>query len=299
MMKKGIGLLLIIGGFFILLGSLAYGMIGGWLPDGWFANGKHDDTVVPASKIKRVRIEAIQNLNIIPEDRKDIRAVLDGDGANGVDLQIRQNGSELQISMEAKWYQWLRWFRDEVTLNVYVPQDYNRDMSIKSVAGNLRFYGPSNSRPMVLHELTLSFAAGNVDLQNLKVNRLKYDSTASNMDLQHVKAETADLDSQAGNIQLNHFTGSFRAHLTAGNIHAQIDSLTGPVRSHLAAGNISLDLPQNADFNLDASTTAGEIRCQFPHQSNNSKWNETANATNGNGKHSIKLTNTGGNIHVY
>ncbi|MBA4494150.1 DUF4097 family beta strand repeat-containing protein [Paenactinomyces guangxiensis] len=287
MKKKFFGLLLMICGFGIFISLAVNSAIGSW-----FSSQELYEEAAPADGINSIKIEALQDVHIIPENRKDIKAALHGEGADNADLNIRQVGGDLKVSMGSHWYRWMM-FDNRLTLNVYVPERYDQNMDIHSVAGNLHFHGRSPGQPMKLRQLTVDLTSGDSYLENLQVNDLRYDSTTGNVNIQRVTAEEADLHSGSGDIRLDHFTGSFLTSLDIGNLTARIDSLTGRIRADVTTGDIQVDLPQNADFVLKAKASGGDIQCGFSCQK---EWEDTVTATNGSGKYSVILNSVSGDI---
>ncbi|MGA9172979.1 MAG: DUF4097 family beta strand repeat-containing protein [Thermoactinomyces sp.] len=292
-MKKLFGILLILCGFGILIGSAVSSRLGGW----WFGDKKstHGITV---DNVHEIRIDTTQNVAVIPENRQDVKVVLQGKGIDSADLNMQKKGGELTILVKPKWYLWLR-PDNEIRLNVYVPARYDQNMAIHSLGGNLYFVGRASSQTMKLRELKVDMAAGNVDLKNLHVNRLETNSMAGNTLLEWVTAETANFHSSSGNVKLNHFSGSFHASLALGNLEAQVDSVSGLIQADQVSGSMEVNLPQDSDFALKAQVNSGDIDCEFPCRKNREDWEVTATATSKSGKNKIQLHNVSGNIHIY
>jgi lia operon protein LiaG len=293
-MKKLIGILLILCGFVILIGSVASSGIG----SGWYA-GKHPARDVTIENVRQIRIDATSSVTVIPEKRLDVKTVLQGKGMNDVDMSIQKKGNELTILVKPKWYLWMR--QDQIVrLNVYVPKSYDQNMTIHSLGGNLDFAGQEGSQLMKLNELKVDMVEGNINLKNLRVNRLDTNSMSGNTKLDLVTAESANFHSSSGNVTLNHFSGSFCANLSLGNLKAQIDQVSGPIQADQVSGDMEVNLPRDADFALRAQVDSGNVKCDFiPCQRRRKNWAVTATAMVKSGKNKIQLHNISGNVHIY
>jgi lia operon protein LiaG len=262
-----------------------------WLPA--FHQGTQS---VLTKEIEMIEID-VSNVRteIIPESRKDVKADLEGKGK----VIVKRHGDKVEVSVKRKW-KWFHsfFFKDKAKLKIYIPENYDRDLSINLGSGELKFYGHSKMKPMKLDELTLDIGSGNVNLKNISVNHFNHNGSSGNVNIDSLTTKTGSFDISSGSLNAKHYIGAIKADLSSGNLHVQMDKLDDNVDIEISSGDVELNLPDNADFTLNGKASSGNITCDFPITSNKFS-NKIIKGTHGSGKHQIELTVSSGNIHVY
>jgi lia operon protein LiaG len=280
-------LLVVIGLFFVLLKLIDFS----WLP---FVNQETQSVITKEIEMIELDVSGVSTF-IIPESRKDLKADLDGKGK----VTVKRHGDTVEVSVKRKW-KWFDWifFKDKAKLNIYIPEDYGRDMVINLGSGNVKFSGHSKTKPMKLEELIVDIGSGNVDLKNLFVKHFKHNGSSGNVNIDSLTTKTGSFDISSGSLHVKNYIGAIKAELSSGNLHVQLDKLIDSVHIEVSSGKVDLNLPANADFTLNGKTSSGNITCDFPISSKKIS-NKNIKGTHGSGKHQIDLTVSSGNIHVY
>jgi lia operon protein LiaG len=280
-------LLVVIGLFFVLLKLIDFS----WLP---FVNQETQSVITKEIEMIEIDVSGVSTF-IIPESRKDLKADLDGKGK----VMVKRHGDTVEVSVKRKW-KWFDWifFKDKAKLNIYIPEDYGRDMVINLGSGNVKFSGHSKTKPMKLEELIVDIGSGNVDLKNLFVKHFKHNGSSGNVNIDSLTTKTGSFDISSGSLHVKNYIGAIKAELSSGNLHVQMDKLIDSVHIEVSSGKVDLNLPANADFTLNGKTSSGNITCDFPISSKKIS-NKNIKGTHGSGKHQIDLTVSSGNIHVY
>jgi lia operon protein LiaG len=286
--------------FTILLGVI--GLIGLYIiflnpiDFSWLPFGNQGTQSVISEEIDMIEIDVSGvSTTIIPESREDLKADLDGKGK----LTVKRHGDKVEVSVKQKW-KWLGWFsfNNKTRLNIYIPEDYDRNMAINLGSGNLNFSGHSKNEPMKLDELILDIGSGNVNLKNLSVKHFKHNGSSGNVDVDSLTTETGSFDVSSGSLNVKHYIGAIKAELSSGNLNVQMDELTDSVDIEVSSGEVDLNLPTDADFTLNGKTSSGNITCDFPLTSKKIG-NKNIKGTHGSGEHHIDLTVSSGNINIY
>lgn len=256
--------------------------------------GKDNTTAIVSNKIDHIEFEiSSANLNIIPDNRKELEAVLEGSGK----LTVEESGDTITVTHERKWFEWLPFFNTS-KVTVYIPEDFDRDMRIDSNSGQINFSGESANKPFKLEQLTLDINSGNVNLNNLAVNEFVHDGSSGNLSINNIATKTSSIDISSGNAKVAEFTGKFEADISSGKLDIKIQELTDSVNIDLSSGDVQLDLPDNADFILDGDIGSGHISNNFPltieEQDNNN-----IKGKHGSGKHKIEIDVSSGNVNIY
>jgi lia operon protein LiaG len=114
------------------------------------------------------------------------------------------------------------------------------------------------------------------------------------MDIRGLTAQHARFDVSAGDVELSRFTGGLDVDLSAGRFYAGIDRLQNDITVDMSAGDVELDLPRQADFQLAAHVSAGQLTNEFDSEHEDRRY-----GTYGAGTYSIKLDVSAGNAHIY
>lgn len=289
-MRKLTGLFFILLGVAVLFGTLANSVVGRW-----FTLGNAITDSASLSGIHRIEIGGpAVDLRIIPDDRENVTAVLRGGHKNA--LSINRSGDTVSISVRKRWFHWFL-VRDRLRLNVHIPRDYAHNLAIDINSGDVQIHGPSKNRPLILEELETELNSGDIELSNLKAERIRHRSWSGNVEARHVTVEEADWRLTSGDLRLTNYTGALGVEMTSGDMDVQLDRLSGPVEARLTSGDVFLDLPQDAGFTLDAGVSSGDILVGFPLRFVE-KEERRVSGSHGSGEHSIRLRTTSGDIRI-
>lgn len=292
--RRGMKKVLVI--FIVLVGLYAvFNLINNnfnWLP---FGNSENQATVT--DQIEKIEIDVTNvSTTIIPDNRNDIKAELEGKGK----LIVDKNGDQINVEVKRTGFNWISWFNflNKTKLTIYIPEDYDRNLAIELGAGNLNFSGQSKNQPMKLDELTLDIGSGNMKLKNLEVTQFKHDGSSGNVEVDSLITKNGSFDISSGSLDIKHYQGSFKADLSSGKLNLQIDKLKDSVDIDISSGKVEVDLPDKADFTLNGKVSSGNISSAFPIVSKDFN-TKNIKGTHGSGKHPINLTVSSGTIHIY
>jgi hypothetical protein len=102
----------------------------------------------------------------------------------------------------------------------------------------------------------------------------------------------------AGTITLSDLAGTVNADTHAGTIKATLSSVDGkhPVTLNATTGTIRLQMPKDSNGVVQAKSTIGSVRSDFPIDTSKSGLGASANGKIGSGGAPIKLSTTTGSI---
>jgi lia operon protein LiaG len=171
---------------------------------------------------------------------------LDGKGK----VTVNKNGDQISVHYKRKWLEGGFSFFKKTKLTIYIPENYDRNLSIEVGSGNLVYSGPAKNEPRKLDELKVELSSGNVELKNLMTKTFIHDGSSGNIQIDSLKAKKGILDISSGNINLENYTGGLEVDLSSGNLDVEMDEMVGPFEMDVSSGKVSLDLPKNASFIL-------------------------------------------------
>lgn len=259
----------------------------------WFPFGNHEQQATVTDKVDMINVDiSSASTTIIPEERKDIKAELTGQGKVIVD----HHGNEISISVKRKWFTFFSFSREKLT--IYIPKDYEKRMEIHIGSGSLDFSGKSPEEPMKLTALIIDMSSGNLKLNNLDVQQYKHDLSSGNVKINSLTTRTGEFEISSGNMEILNYLGGIDAELSSGDLAIQMDKLTDDIEIEVSSGNVELDLPKRADFTLNGKASSGNITCNFPLTSNETS-NKTIKGSHGSGKYNINLQVSSGDIRIH
>lgn len=292
-MKRILILLLVITGLYIIFNfaSLQFDLFG--------SVGSKDEEAAISKKTQVIKVEVSSvSTTIIPEDRSNLKAVYNGKQQ----LKVRENGSQVEVEVKEKGFNWFNFgiFGNKNKLEIYIPEGYDQNMIIYVGSGNVTFSGKSAKHPMKLEEFAIDIGSGNMNLKNLVVNNFKYDGGSGNVKIDSLTTKTGTVDVASGNLNIKHYSGALEADISSGRLNIQMDQLIGPIKMDVSSGNVGLDLPDDANFTLNADVSSGNISCDFPITTKGkSSSKKSINGTYGSGEHNINIDVSSGNVDIH
>ena len=236
-------------------------------------------------------------LNIIPEDTNEVKVNLSGSVSTSSnytkpELQCSKSGDTLYISVKDHTGIYIGFFNSNMKLDVYVPISYNNDMKLSSSAGDINING------FKLNSLQCSLSAGRLTMSNISTSTFNYKNSAGNLKADALLTENATLNSSAGSIDISQFTGNVTSTNSAGDTKIQYASFNNNIDVHSSAGKIEITLPSNSEFNLDAASSFGDVKCDFPVTITGEKKSSILQGNVGNSSNKIKLEDSAGSINL-
>jgi lia operon protein LiaG len=282
-MKRIVILLLIITGLYIVFNQ-------SFQFDGFAVGGSKDGRAALSNDIESIDINVGGvKTTIIPQDRDDVEAVLKGKGS----LIVKETDNRLVVETKRKMFNWFS-FSEKRQLNIYIPKDYNHKMKIQIGSGSLNFSGQS----MKLNELSLDIGSGDVVMDHIEVNEFTHDGSSGNVVIDTLVTETGTFDLSSGNLEIKHYTGALHADVSSGRFSVQMDKLNHSIDIDISSGNVELDLPDNADFDLDGKVSSGNISSDFPLTTSETD-NKSLKGTHGSGENKINISVSSGDVDIY
>lgn len=257
---------------------------------------KAEDTVKVTSQTENISIDisSVETM-IVPEDRDNVRAELNGKGT----VKIDKHGEDIEVAVKRKGFFWFNWFEmDKTTLTVYIPEDYEKNMEIELGSGEVVFKGHSIDSPMKLKNLAIDIGSGRMVLENLDVETFEHQSSSGEVEINSIAAGSGSFEVSSGSVTVKNYSGKLEADVSSGELEIQMDSLTDDVNLNVSSGNIELDLPDDADFSLNGKISSGDISSDFPLE-NKEESNNRLSGKHGNGKYEINADVSSGEIKIF
>lgn len=141
--------------------------------------------------------------------------------------------------------------------------------------------------------------SGSIQANDVKGD-LKFRTTSGSVNAEGIEGEaSASTVSGSVNIVSNYLKGS-EFNSTSGSLYIQAEKIDdgGDYKIRSISGEVCMKLPENAGFELDASSTSGEIRNEFSMTVDGGNGRKNLRGTVGNGGPDIKINTVSGEISI-
>ncbi|PLR79288.1 hypothetical protein CU633_00725 [Bacillus sp. V3-13] len=256
--------------------------------------GEDEQQAHVTNKIDTIEIDvAGATTTVIPEERDNVEAVVDGKGK----VTVKESGDSITVEYSRKWYENFGFFTSS-TLDIYIPEDYSKDMNINIGSGSVDYAGKSQKQPLKLNHLSLNMGSGQASLKNFDLGQYEQQTGSGSVRIDSLSAEKGTFEISSGETELTNYTGEIEADLSSGQFHVQMDQLADAIKIDVSSGEANLDLPDDADFKLKGEVSSGNIDCNFQLK-NQEQDKNGIEGTHGSGKHEINLDVSSGDINIF
>ncbi|MBX2992386.1 MAG: DUF4097 family beta strand repeat protein [Bacteroidetes bacterium] len=202
---------------------------------------------------------------------------------------------------------WFNWGSNdlEVRYTIKVPREYNLRMetsggniTVNSVKGKLNG-GTSGG------DIALADISGSIDLEtsggNIRAEKvdgtLRMETSGGDIRISEVKGDV-NVHTSGGNVTLNTIDGKVRAETSGGNITVRVKESNQGVFAETSGGNIDIMMPKNISATIDASTSGGDVTCDFPITMSGKMSDSRIRGTVNGGGNPIHARTSGGDIRI-
>ncbi|KON86412.1 hypothetical protein AF332_05975 [Sporosarcina globispora] len=260
----------------------------------WFSSGGSSTEASLSKRTDMISIDvASSDTVIIPEKRNDVMAELDGKGK----VTVNKSGNEVRVEYKRRWLDGFQFFNNKSSLKIYIPEDYNKSMSIDIGSGRLNFAGESENNPFELERLEVNMSSGRVSLANIKTNEFEHEGSSGMMDADHLFARSGEIDMSSGKVKIRNYQGKLDAGVSSGQLDIMVGKLIDSIKVEANSGFVRLDLPDDADFTLKGKASSGHISSNFELDDERHDKNDIS-GKHGSGKHDIGISVSSGKAEI-
>jgi len=162
---------------------------------------------------------------------------------------------------------------EELYLDIYVPQDYNKSLSIKVSSGNMK-------------------------MDSLNLSNFSFNSTSGKMDIEKITTDKLELVSTSGDISINDCTAKEATIKTSSGKAVISYKQFENVNIKTSSGDIIVEFPSTAEFLLKAQTNAGKIQNDFSANTVGSAEKRKIEGQIGKKSNGVTLKSSAGDISI-
>lgn len=210
-------------------------------------------------------------------------------------LMISQNKGVMIISVERKYSSFAYTSDDNIILDIELPKKYTGKLSIESISGSIDLGSHDYDG------VTLKTTSGSISIENMNTPEFNSETVSGSLYAKALLTGRSQISSTSGGINIGAFTGDANVNSVSGTVGITYTAVPGNLSAGTTSGNIIVELPNFAKFQLDASSTSGDVMCGFPITIANPHSNSGNHSIVGivsNGKGQIRLHSVSGGIAV-
>ncbi|HKB89405.1 MAG TPA: DUF4097 family beta strand repeat-containing protein [Opitutaceae bacterium] len=276
---------------------------GGTLKVETFSGGIH----VQSAAGSTVKVEIREKIDASSEAEADelLKKLALSRESHGVDVSIVAKYDGENHGFHMSWGHW--WPPVQLEITVTVPENYNVDLATSGggiSVGDLR-------------GLILTRTSGGALKFGKITGEIKGKTSGGGIFLESCSGK-ADLNTSGGSIRVGTLSGPAQLHTSGGGI--AIKSAVGPLSAHTSGGSIDVgfsgpltgdcdlvtsgggirvEIDAKSNFNLDAKTSAGSVKCSLPITMDHADGERSRiEGKVGTGGPLLKLRSSAGSIHV-
>ncbi len=325
-MKKNINLKIIVTVLFavmvisFLIAFILFPLTGGC--KGFNVNG--DDTII--NKEETLQIKDINNIEIntineeviiIPTNDKEAKIIFHTNISKNnskyePELIISQSNKDLIISIKHKKLFQLSLFNfhEESRLELYLPVEYSRDISIATVSGdiykdnfkfdNVRYKtvsGDIQIDKVYANDISINTTSGDIKI-NGECNNFACRTVSGDFSSSELFTKKSDLRTTSGDISIKSFKGDFISNHVSGDVEVNYLEYNNDISIKTVSGDINIVLPVNAQFKLYFKSTSGDYNGDFPITIKNINKKHNVVGIVGSEKNKIEATTVSGDLKI-
>jgi lia operon protein LiaG len=257
----------------------------------WLPFGKQQTSADVTNQVEQINVD-VSNVRTEVKlgNGNKVKAELRGRGK----VSVQKTGDTIQVGVSrySSVFSW--WNRDKLTITL--PRSYNKSMMLHAGSATLNFDG--GMRDQTYREFAANVSSGSMNVSHVMAKSFQAEVKSGNLNLDRLTADSADLNVQSGNLGVKHFTGPIVAQVNSGNLNMGIDALRGRIRVSVNSGLAQLDLPNNADFRLNGTSSSGMIRCSISLKNKQSDENGIS-GIQGTGKYKVNVQVNSGVVRIH
>ena len=229
------------------------------------------------------------------------------------ELIISNNNKDLIINIKHKKIFQITMFNfhERSRLELYLPVDYSKDISIATVSGDIfmdSFKLNNINYKSVSGNIKLDkvYAASNISAKTTSGD-IKINGECNNFNLRTISGDfssselftkESEFKTTSGNISIKEFKGDFISNHVSGDIKVNYLEFNNDISIKTTSGDIEIVLPQNAEFKLNFNSTSGDCESDFPITVKNINRKHNIEGIIGDGRNKIEVTTVSGDLDI-
>lgn len=201
---------------------------------------------------------------------------------------------------------------EEVVLDVYIPKEYTKDISIKMLSGNVKMdflnlanftldtsSGKLEAERINAEKISITSSSGGINIKSIDTKDFKMLGKSSAITIDECIAKKAEMETSSGNITLKNSIGDFSLKSSSGKVLVDYKNFDDQnINIESSSGSVTLELPSSAEFLIEAKTSSGKIQSDFQINENGSTDKKKLDGKVGTKNNKVILQTSSGSIKI-
>nr|WP_315024518.1 DUF4097 family beta strand repeat-containing protein [uncultured Aminipila sp.] len=156
---------------------------------------------------------------------------------------------------------------EDVVLDVYIPKEYKKDISIKMLSGDVKIDSFNFAN------FTLDTASGKLEAEQLKADKISINSSSGKLEIKKIDTKILDIKGKSSAININEcMANEAGIETSSGKVLVSYKEFENQnINIATASGNVTLEIPEAAEFLVEAKTSSGKFKSDFPIKTTDKK----------------------------
>lgn len=181
----------------------------------------------------------------------------------------------------------------DLKLDIYVPQDYSKNLTIESSSGDISIKDSIN-----LDKVVIKTKSGDMNIYNLKAVSLEACAASGDFEGKDITVETVSVNASSGDVNIEDLNGDLSGVVSSGDINVANSEFNYNIDLTVSSGDAKVTIPKSSEFYIDAAASSGEITCEFPVVVEGKSHGNTLKGVVGNSKNKINIKASSGDIYI-
>jgi DUF4097 and DUF4098 domain-containing protein YvlB len=226
----------------------------------------NEEKSISINEINAIRVDmtSIRVHFIRTKTGNEVKANFHGKAMQEIELITNTDKDTLFITVQRR-HENLPIYED-VALDVSIPEIYTKNLSIKMLSGDVKI-DPLNLESLIFHT-----SSGKLEAEQIKAGEIAVTSASGSIKMDDCNAKKTKIITSSGNITLKNSVGDLDLKSSSGKVQADYMNFENQnMKIETASGSVKLELPDTAEFLVEAKTSSGDFKSDFPIQITNKK----------------------------
>ncbi len=217
-----------------------------------------------ADGVGRVRIDTVSERVRLTESKDDRFAVhlmgtISASDESAIPrLEAGVHGATLDVVVRHKSGLVVGFYGGDLSLEVAVPKRFAGAMEITTVSGAI------DAAPHAYESVAARTTSGAINLDSLESGPTSARSVSGAIRMEGLKTSRVTAGTTSGRIVISTSAATLELRSVSGAIETSTSAQPESIDIGTTSGRVTLRLPEGSQFALDARSTSGEVRCDFP-----------------------------------
>lgn len=167
---------------------------------------------------------------------------------------------------------------ENVVLDIYIPKEFEKNLSINTNSSFVKmdslslesiiyntFSGKLEAEQLNAQKVSLNTSSGEIAIKKIDAKEMVIKGKTSAVNIGECNVNEANVETTAGSITLKNSSGTLDVNSGSGKVLISYHKFENQdVKIENSSGSVTLELPNTAEFLVDAKTDTGKIQSDFP-----------------------------------